>query len=182
MVSLGSLVADLRPYAEYLDRSVLSSGLSGRFTSTLRSRSEQERLYRRYLSGGSAFPAAPPGFSAHEYGEAFDYVVSPYEYQGDVGAFWQSLGGTWGASRDPVHFELPGATERAKQRGAGELEDSQARGDKPPWYLEAVRDTLTVGPWWTSFLPIDLSAANVLQKGASLLHNPMCRIFGGNWC
>ena len=83
--SLDGLVDELRDPARELDALVARSGLSRRFTSTYRSRSEQERLYRAYIAGRHSFPVAAPGSSAHEYGEAFDYLVSPYEYQTDVG-------------------------------------------------------------------------------------------------
>ncbi len=117
MASLTGVVDELRDAAWELDAAVSRSGLVGRFTSGYRSRSDQARLYRAYLAGRTAFPVAAPGFSAHEYGEAFDYVVSPYEYQRDVGAFWVSMGGEWGGAGDMVHFELPGASARAIERG-----------------------------------------------------------------
>ncbi len=100
------------------------AGLQPRVTSTVRTRSEQGRLYRRFLAGAAGYPVAPPGFSAHEYGEAFDLVVTPMEALGDVGATWLDWGGYWGPG-DAVHFELPGATARAKQRGR-----------ESPWYVE----------------------------------------------
>src|SRR5260370_1027768 len=55
-------------------------------------------------------------FSAHEYGEAFDMVVAPMDALADVGYTWQQWGGGWNPA-DAVHFELPGATARAKQKG-----------------------------------------------------------------
>jgi len=114
--NLDGLVDELRDAARALDDAVWQSGLQGRFTSTRRSRTEQERLYRAYISGRHPFPVAAPGCSAHEYGEAFDYLVTPNDYQGDVGRLWQSWGGTWGGNADVVHFELPGASARAGQR------------------------------------------------------------------
>jgi hypothetical protein len=111
--SLDGLVDELRDAARELDAAVWSSGLQGRFTSTYRSHSEQERLYRAYIAGRHPFPVAAPGTSAHEYGEAFDYLVTPSEYQRDVGLTWVSWGGEWGGSADVVHFELPGASARA---------------------------------------------------------------------
>src|ERR1700730_12566584 len=95
MISLHALDPGLRDAALQLDAAVRQSGLQGRFTSTLRTRAEQTRLYRRFLAGGSQFPAVPPGASAHEYGLAFDYVVSPYEVQPQLGAMWLSWGGGW---------------------------------------------------------------------------------------
>ncbi len=119
--SLDALVPELQPFALALVNAAGAAGLLPRVTSTLRSASEQARLYRRYVEGNSPYPAAPPGTSAHEFGEAFDLIVSPYEALGDVGAFWESMGGTWGAQRDPVHFELPGASVRRKKRPEGLL-------------------------------------------------------------
>jgi len=39
--------------------------------------------------------------------------VVPHDALAEVGAYWQALGGTWGGRRDPVHFELPGASQAA---------------------------------------------------------------------
>ncbi len=111
------LVPELRDAAQYLLQEASRAGLQPRITSAFRSYSQQTRLYRRFLRGQSRFPALPPGSSAHEYGEAFDMVVSPEAYLADVGAFWTSLGGAWGSTADPVHFELPGASARAKAAG-----------------------------------------------------------------
>jgi hypothetical protein len=33
----------------------------------------------------------------------------------DVGAYWQELGGVWGGSADPVHFQYPGDFAPAEQ-------------------------------------------------------------------
>jgi hypothetical protein len=114
--SLNGLVDELRPFASDLVDAAGRAGLQPRVTSTVRSRSEQRRLFNRYLAGTAGFPVAPPGFSAHEYGEAFDMVVAPMEALADVGYTWQQWGGGWNPA-DAVHFELPGATARAKQRG-----------------------------------------------------------------
>jgi len=64
------------------------------------------------------------GSSAHEYGEAFDMVTSPMDALADVGYTWQQWGGAWNPG-DAVHFELPGASERAKQKGL-----------ESPWYVD----------------------------------------------
>ncbi len=146
MGRLDELVPELRDAAMALVDAAGAAGLLPRITSTVRSHSEQARLYRRYLAGQAGFPVAPPGFSAHEYGEAFDMVVSPMEALADVGYTWQQWGGGWNPA-DAVHFELPGASERAKQRGR-ELADSTAS----PWYVE-----LAAG------LPFGLGASLVLD-------------------
>lgn len=109
--SLGQLVPELEPFARELVRAAGVAGLLPRVTSTRRSHFEQVRLYLRFLRGTALFPVAVPGTSAHEYGEAFDMVVTPFEALDDVAAYWQDLGGVWGGRRDPVHFELPGASE-----------------------------------------------------------------------
>ena len=102
------LIPDLREPAAALLQAAGADGLLPQVTSTRRTRSAQERLYRRWQSGLSPFPAAPPGTSAHEYGYAFDMVVSPLEALADVGYTWEAWGGLWGGDRDPIHFQYPG--------------------------------------------------------------------------
>ncbi len=114
--SITDLVAELQPFASDLVDAAGRAGLQPRLTSTIRTRSEQRRLFNRFLAGQAGYPVAPPGFSAHEYGEAFDLVVAPMEALADVGYTWQQWGGGWNPA-DAVHFELPGATARAKQKG-----------------------------------------------------------------
>jgi hypothetical protein len=106
---LGALIPELQPFARELVRAAGAAGLMPRVTSTLRSTAEQTRLYRRYQSGLQSLPVAPPGTSAHEFGWAFDMIVTPMEYISDVGAYWTGMGGKWGGQfNDPVHFEYPG--------------------------------------------------------------------------
>jgi hypothetical protein len=120
---------DLASFARDLVDAAGAAGLLPRVTSTLRTRSQQARLYRGFLANpGRAYPVAPPGYSAHEYGEAFDLVVTPMEALADVGYTWQQWGGGWNPA-DAVHFELPGASERARQRGA-------AAEQKSPFLVE----------------------------------------------
>ena len=125
-MAISDLVPELADAAAALVDAAGRAGLQPRITSTVRTRSEQARLYRRFLAGASGYNVAPPGFSAHEYGEAFDMVTSPMEALADVGATWLDWGGYWGPG-DAVHFELPGATARAKQRGR-----------ESPWYVDLV--------------------------------------------
>jgi len=106
---IAALIPDLQRPCQALIDLAHRAGLQPRITSTLRSRAEQERLYRRYLAGANPYPAAPPGRSAHEYGYAFDMVVAGEENQNDLGTVWEQWGGVWGGHvRDPVHFEYPG--------------------------------------------------------------------------
>ncbi len=102
------LIPELQGPASDLVQAAGEAGLLPRVTSTRRTQAAQERLYRRWQSGLSPFPAAPPGSSSHEFGFAFDMVCSPFEALADVGATWISWGGVWGGTRDPVHFEYPG--------------------------------------------------------------------------
>jgi hypothetical protein len=156
--SLDALDYDLRNAAMYLDQAVHDAGLQGRFTSTLRSRAEQNRLYNRWVQGLSPFPALPPGFSAHEYGWAFDYIVSPYEYQSDIGDYAQQLGLAWAGARDAVHFELPGASAEAVRRGQnqpsgildliGSAASAHAEAPQTPDIARA--PIQTVLDWWRS--------------------------------
>lgn len=107
--SLDALIPELVAPARSLVDVANRAGVQPRVTSTLRTRSEQARLYRRFQAGASKYPAAPPGRSAHEYGYAFDIVVVGDENLADLGQVWESWGGVWGgANRDPIHFEYPG--------------------------------------------------------------------------
>lgn len=118
--SINSLVPELRPYARALVDLAGKNGLQPRITSARRSHAEQTRLYRRYLAGLNPYPVAPPGSSAHEFGMAFDLVISPYDLAlfKQLGQIWVSWGGVWGgAFQDPIHFELPGFPHKAAEAG-----------------------------------------------------------------
>ena len=93
-----------RPYAEHIFAVANYYGLEPRITSAYRSISEQRRLYQRWLRGQNPYPAAAPGRSFHNYGLAIDMVT---KNNAGLGKYWQSLGGIWGGSRDPVHFQHP---------------------------------------------------------------------------
>lgn len=116
--SLNSLVPQLRPYARALVDLAGRNGLQPRITSARRSHAEQARLYRRFVAGLQPYPVAPPGTSAHEFGMAFDLVVSPYDLSlfRQLGQIWVSWGGVWGGEfDDPIHFELPGFPHKKAQ-------------------------------------------------------------------
>jgi len=168
VASLGGVVDELRDAAFELDALVARSGLSGKFTSAYRTHAEQERLYRAFISGRARFPVAPPGSSAHEYGEAFDYLVTPLEYQADVGAVWQSWGGVWAGSKDYVHFELPGASERAAERGKNFVAELAQKYNDLPW-------------WATLALPLSLVTTERTPEEQERLAHPgayLCRRYG----
>lgn len=112
-----------------------NAGLQPRITSTLRSSTEQTRLYRRFLAGQNPYPVAPPGSSAHEFGYAFDMMIqdSPRQMNrdlADLGSVWESWGGIWGGRfHDPIHFEYPGF-----EHGAGAPTPEEGA---PDWLVSA---------------------------------------------
>ena len=130
--SLDQLDPDLRQGLLELQQLVAQSQAVLTITSTVRSAKDQDFLWRRARSGQSGgLPAAPPGHSAHEYGWAFDAIVSPANLQTAVGHAWSKYwGGKWGGARDPVHFELPGASQLAWS--IGESGAAQAITKSPP--------------------------------------------------
>jgi len=130
--SLDQLDPDLRAALVDLQSWLGSQRVVSTVTSTVRSARDQDFLWRRYKSGKSGgLPAAPPGHSAHEYGWAFDMIVSPSNLQKAVGLAWQKYwGGKWGGARDPVHFEIPGASQLAWQ--IGEQPGTTTQRQPPP--------------------------------------------------
>src|SRR3989442_305331 len=95
--SLTALEPWLRPYAEYLVRLYPPAVV----TSTYRSYTEQLSLWLRRSE--NPYPVAPPGASYHQYGRAFDLAAPDWALE-QLGAIWNSWGGTWSAS-DPIHFQ-----------------------------------------------------------------------------
>src|SRR5260221_9344040 len=94
---MGGRLDDLSPelvdFARALVDAAGAAGLQPRVTSTVRTHSEQGRLYRGFLANPQrAYPVAPPGYSAHEYGEAFDLAVTPMEALADAAATWLDSG------------------------------------------------------------------------------------------
>lgn len=106
-LSLKALRSPLREAAPFLLQyatSVLGAS-SARVTSTRRSHSQQKALYAAFLAGKAQYPVAPPGSSKHELGLAVDIVTQPMSVLPHLGAWWNSIGGTWRPS-DPIHFEI----------------------------------------------------------------------------
>lgn len=118
--SIAALAPELQAGAAALVEEARAAGLNPIVTSTRRTFAEQKRLYDNFLAGNSQYPASPPGVGSHEYGWAFDMVVTPMDYLADLGDLWESWGGTWGGNwrnADPIHFELPGASAEALRLG-----------------------------------------------------------------
>ena len=130
MYEFDQLVPELRPYAEALFAALVDAGANPRVTSTIRSVGTQKRLYEAYVKGNSRYPAAPPGYSPHEQGWAFDIAVNDDSWLGDAGLLWESWGGTWGGRfNDPIHFELGGASQYLRSL----RESGQAPPTPPGW-------------------------------------------------
>ena len=177
-VSYSGLDDDLRAGLFELLQAISNAGLQAHVTSTVRSQREQKLLFDRYQAGNAQFPAVPPLHSAHEYGWAFDLVVSPYDYQSAVGNAWrQQWGGDWGGSRDPVHFELPGAGKMAFEAGERRLvptaTNSPSLWDYAGWALDFT------GLWSMLFeLGYTVSSRQEAEKIARALHiDPNGRVF-----
>jgi len=140
MGKISDLVEELQGPANDLVLAAGRAGLVPRITSTVRSNSEQRRLYARFLAGEAGYPVAPPGYSSHEYGLAFDMVVSPMEALADVGYTWQQWGGGWNPA-DAVHFELPGASEYAREQGRLlEVQSGDSAGARATGFITTATD------------------------------------------
>lgn len=98
MSGISSLTPGLRPYATELVALARSYGDRPRIISAFRSIRTQKRLHEDFLSGRSNVVAAPPGRSLHNYGHAFDLVVSTPEAQEWLGRVWEAWGGRWGGA------------------------------------------------------------------------------------
>jgi hypothetical protein len=166
--SLRDLIPELYPYASALVDAASSAGYSPRVTSTVRTHSEQARLYRDFLARGkTGLPAAPPGTSAHEYGWAFDCIFSPYEGLAEGGKYWRSLGGVWFPS-DPVHFEYPGFQAALKASGVT-ADFGNGTSDLAAQYRAAIEEinslSSTVGSFITPIVPsVFITLAPSVQK------------------
>lgn len=111
MADLRTLRPDLIPWAKYLYEIGKYYDPLLVVTSAYRSPQHQQRLYKKYLSGESPIPAAPPGRSLHQRRLAFDLARIGKDPMGDpllawLGAVWEHWGGRYGGSRDPVHFQI----------------------------------------------------------------------------
>lgn len=176
--SRDALDADLRQALHELEVFCGQNGLQTRLTSTVRSYREQKFLWDRYQKGQATFPAAPPGHSAHEYGWAFDLLVTPYEYQDAVGQAWKNLwGGSYAGKNDPVHFELPGAAALAYQIGE---QNFPIEGSNAPSVWDYIGWTLDFTSLSGLLLELGYTAASrtEAEKIARALHiDPNGRVF-----
>lgn len=129
MLEFRGLHPQLQAYAEYSIKVGRHYGLNPRVTSVYRSVDHQRQLYNNFLAckaaglaGRSvsinpgmscAWPANPPGRSAHNYGLAWDSVV-PASQQ----ALWNQIRRALGwhvLANDEIHAEYPGWREIVPQ-------------------------------------------------------------------
>lgn len=80
-------------------------GMRVTITSQFRSVEKQALLRRRFEQGLSKFPAARPGLSMHNYGFAFDAVVTAGGTQKDLGRIAARHQLIWAGPADSVHFD-----------------------------------------------------------------------------
>lgn len=102
---LSELVSWAKPNADWCIEVADYYNVPVTVTSVWRSWEEQDALYKRWLNGGSVYPANPPGQSAHEYRMAWDSTVDPV-YQG----WWdyvRELAGFYVPSNDRIHAAVP---------------------------------------------------------------------------
>lgn len=95
-IALRGLHPEVRERAEIALDWAQHFGIPVRITSTFRTLTDQLELRRRWLAGQSRFPANAPGDSAHNFGLAWDSVVSAQD---------QDL---WNRIRQHVGFRVPG--------------------------------------------------------------------------
>ena len=155
------LIPEMQPFAAELVDAAARAGLQPRVTSTRRSHSLQMRLFLRALRGESPYPALPPGRSPHEYGYAFDMILTPYDALWDAGAVWQDAGGKWGGEADPIHFEFPGFVPPPISETAVRI----LSGADLPWYLQI-------------FLPMQFLTKDVTIEDQAALRKRACELFG----
>ena len=104
---LKDLHPQVRPAAEWLVSLAAAQGWDVRITSVRRSMREQQMLYADWIRGRRILPAAKPGCSQHQYGLAWDMVISEDmngPRQRAIGGAWGQIGGSWGGQTDPVHY------------------------------------------------------------------------------
>lgn len=105
---MGSSIFSLEPCTRSWYRAALAdlkrAGISVTTTSTLRTFSEQQALFARFVAGKARFPAARPGTSTHELGIAVDLVPrSRFALPAVIGVM-KRHGFKWAGPRDEVHF------------------------------------------------------------------------------
>lgn len=111
--SIRELAPHLQPYADALVQYAKELGGSAQVVSTYRSPARQQKIWndcqrRAGTANPCKYPVARPGSSMHERRLAFDVFVTPASLYPILGAWWRSIGGTWGGDfrhKDEIHFD-----------------------------------------------------------------------------
>lgn len=110
-IQLRGLHSALRPAAEWALAYAAQYGIRPQVTSVYRSWHEQLQLRQRYERGGSRYPAARPGESAHNHGLAWDSVLPPeWRDHPEAERWWEAVREYAGfnvPANDTIHAELP---------------------------------------------------------------------------
>lgn len=107
MTSVFFLRGDFRIRVREWLQALRANGIRYRVTSTKRTRAAQTVLWNRFLAGKSKFPAARPGTSKHETGQAIDVV---FDDPAGLEIAVRSAGIhllRWAGPGDAVHFDQP---------------------------------------------------------------------------
>jgi len=107
-----NLKATVRSNLGRAEAELAARGIRFTITSTFRSRSEQEALFRRFRLGLSRFPVAPPGSSTHELGIAVDLQPKRLEDFPTIVEVMRAVGFKWAGPSDRVHFTFQLPLER----------------------------------------------------------------------
>lgn len=115
---IATLQARVRPYGRALVQRAAGTGITVKLISGLRSYEEQAELYAKgRTKPGPKVTNAPPGYSNHNFGIAFDIgVFAGTKYLAEsplyktIGALGTELGLEWGGNwktiKDQPHFQL----------------------------------------------------------------------------
>src|SRR5258708_8762472 len=103
--SLRDLAPHTRPKVSAWLASLRDAGVQGQITSTRRSRLEQTRLWKRFVSGQSILPAAPPRSSKHELGLSIEIGFPTDEGFASALCAAEDFGLPWACPDYPVHFK-----------------------------------------------------------------------------
>lgn len=110
-IQLRGLAPEVRQRAELAVQWAQKFGIRPLVTSGFRSWNEQLELRRKWEAGLSRFPANIPGDSAHNFGWAWDSVISdPRFTQESLDNWWIAVRQAAGfnvPSNDRIHAEVP---------------------------------------------------------------------------
>jgi LAS superfamily LD-carboxypeptidase LdcB len=108
----GDLTGVNKGLVDALVQAVTAYGKPIKITSAVRSNEEQQKLYDDYVAGRSKYPAAKPGESLHNIGNAVDVSLADANALAD-GGFLKAAGLGRPVKGDPVHIQQVSAANGA---------------------------------------------------------------------